>query len=461
MRPLNPAAWNIIKPLSLGALALAACTPAGADDDAGTTTTQGNDTSTTSYSTTYTSYTTVYTTYSSYTTYSDYSSDNWDDYYDPCNYCAPDELCNNGECYLPGCEDNLDCSDGLACIDHICTQVPQSLVCGTWPTLGIDIPPLDDVLDMQFVDVDNDGAQELVMLTLTGVSVFDDDLSVTDTAWIEPGQFTQMIAMRVDSDDFVDLAFTDPDSGALRTLLSNGDGSFGGELSEVLEQVTDGFGLDLDLDGEDELVGLINGMPASIEGVGEAGVVVSLTPTEAHQRVHHGDNDGDGRQDLLLAGLASDMLAQTASWVLQQGGGGWSPANPALGLALDQPQQWGAFDLDGDGLDDAFSAAPSLGVVFMQTWSGGKLAASTVPEEELGWIVGAEFDGTNGEEVLLGTAAPRLVQRLNADPLGCNYPLEGVPAGGTHAVAGDFDGDGIDEIAVLVDGVVQLRVSDS
>ncbi|PRQ02711.1 EB domain-containing protein [Enhygromyxa salina] len=460
MRPLNPSAWNLFKPLSLGALALAACGPGAAEDDAGTTTTQGNDT-TTSYTTTYSTFTTysTLTTYSTYTTYSDYS-DNWDDYYDPCNYCAPDEMCKDGECYVPDCEDSLDCRDGLACIDSICTQVPQALACGTWATLEIAIPALDDVLDMQFVDVDNDGAQELVMLTLAGVSVLDDDLSLTDSAWVEPGQFTQMIAMRVDEDEFVDLAFTEPESGTLRTMLGNGNGTFGNEFTEVLEAITGGFGLDLDLNGQDELVGLINGMPASIEGVGEAGVVVSLTPTEAHQHVHHGDNDGDGEQDLLLAGLASDMLAQSASWVLQQGGS-WQPSGPAVGLNLDQPQQWGAFDLDGDGLDDAFSAAPSLGVVVMQSWSGGKLAAATVPETELAWILGAEFDGTNGEEVLLGTPVPRLVQRLNSDPLGCHYPLEGFPAGGERAVAGDFDGDGIDEVAVLVGGVVHLRVSDS
>ena len=85
---------------------------------------------------------------------------------------------------------------------------------------------------------------------------------------------------------------------------------------------------------------------------------------------------------------------------------------------------------------------------------------ATVPETGIVWIVGAEFDGTNGEEVLLGSASPRLVQRLNANPIGCSYPLVGFPAGGSKGIAGDFDGDGIDEVAVLAGGTVDVRSSD-
>jgi hypothetical protein len=101
-----------------------------------------------------------------------------------------------------------------------------------------------------------------------------------------------------------------------------------------------------------------------------------------------------------------------------------------------------------------------MGGSVIQSWSHTIPSLATVPEAGLVWILGAEFDGTNGEEVLLGSGSPRLVQRLNANPIGCSYPLQGFPSGGTKAVAGDFDGDGIDEVAVLVGGTVELRVSD-
>jgi hypothetical protein len=436
MRPFNPSVWNLLKPM--GALALAACGPGLADD--GGTTDDSNSNTDTGTTTNYTDYSDYYTDYSDYTTY----TDSWDNYYNPCNYCAPDEACNGGECYTPGCEDNSDCDAGLACIDSACVELPESLTCGTWPTLAMEVPTANVVLAMQFVDVDNDGAHELVRQTLNGFSVLDDDLSLTETAWIELGQFSQIIAMRVDDDEFIDLAFTDSGAATLRTLLGNGDGSFGGEFSEIVQPVIGGFAVDIDL-----------------EGVGEAAVVVALAPSEAHQHLHHGDNDGDGQQDLLLAGLASDPLAQSAAWILQQDGN-WPSGVSVLGLPVDQPSFWGALDLDGDGRDDAFSSALSVDGVLMQSWSADNYTVATLPDDvSLAWIVGAEFDGTNGEEVLLGTTTPRLVQRLNANPIGCSYALEGFPAGGEQAVAGDFDGDGIDEIAVLVQGVVHLVVSDN
>lgn len=451
MRPFNPRSWNLLKPA--GVLALTACGPGGLEGES----TDVSDETNATLATTVDSYTTYDDYWDSYTDYTDYSD--WsDDYYDPCNYCAPDELCDGYMCYTPGCEDSFDCGEGTVCVEGDCVPLPESLTCGSWPTVGITVPPVDTVLDLSFVDIDNDDDDELVMLTTTGVSVLDDDLSLVETAFVGPAQFTRVHGIRVDGDEFIDLAFTDPEQGGIRTLIGNGDGSFGAELDEALEPIVDALALDTNLDGQDELIGLIDGMPALVDGVGEAVQVSPLAPSEPHQRLVHGDTDGDGQRDLLLAGLVGDLLLQSAVWILQQDGA-WAPGTEHQQLALDQPSYWGAFDLDGDGLDNAF-AAGEAGVVVMQSWSRGIPAVASVPESGLTWILGLEFDGTNGEELLLGTTNPRLVQRLNADPIGCSYPLENFPSGGQRAVAGDFSGDGIDEVAVLVDGVVEIRVSD-
>jgi hypothetical protein len=172
----------------------------------------------------------------------------------------------------------------------------------------------------------------------------------------------------------------------------------------------------------------------------------------------HGNSDDDGDADLLLIGSVGDPLALGSAWLLQQGGN-WTIGDTQLMFSLDGPTRWDAFDLDGDGFDNAFAVADGPGGSIMQSWSGTVPALASVPESGLVWIVGAEFDGTNGEEVLLGSDNPRLVQRLNANAIGCSYPLLGFPSGGIKAVAGDFDGDGIDEVAVLVSGTVELRKS--
>jgi hypothetical protein len=459
MRPFDPRSWNLLKPASV--LALTACGPGTLEDEGTTVATEDTSdsvgtvtTSSASVTTSYTSYTTytTYTSYSSYTTYNDYN-------YDPCNYCEPDELCNGYECYLPDCRTSADCDDGLACIEGLCGTVPESLYCGDWPTLTIDIPAVAGVIDLAFVDVDGDGDEELALLTADGVSVIDDDLSLNETAWVMPGQFTNVVGLRVDDDAMLDLAFTNSAEPGLRTLIGNGDGSFAGEIDDVLEPIVDPIALDLDSDGQDELVGLIAGQPTAVNGVGETAMTSALGAGDTAQHLDHGDNDANGERDLLIAGAVGDPLLLTSNWLLQQNGA-WAAGDAQQMLTLGAPSLWAAFDLDGDGLDNAFAVADGTGGSVMQSWSHTIPSLATVPETGLVWIVGAEFDGTNGEEILLGSGSPRLVQRLNANPIGCSYPLVGFPSGGTRAVAGDFDGDAIDEVAVLVGGTVELRVSD-
>lgn len=459
MRPFDPRSWNLLTHASL--LALTACPAAPIDDDTDTSTEDTSDsvgtvTSVSTY-TSYTSYTT-YTTYTSYTSYSSYTTYN-DNYYNPCNYCDPDEQCIDDECVLQNCRTSTDCTDGQACIEGVCGPVPESLYCGVWPTLTIDIPAVAGVIDLAFVDVDGDADDELVLLTADGVSVIDEDLSLTETAWVMPGQYTNLVGLRVDADATLDLAFTNSTQPGLRTVLGNGDGSFAGEADDVLAPLVDPIAFDLDTDGQDELVGLINGVPTTVNGVGEAALTSPIGGTPSAQHLDHGDHDGDAQRDLLLAGEVGDPLLLTANWLLQSAGS-WSGGDAQQMLALASPSLWAAFDLDGDGLDNAFAVADGVSGSVMQSWSHAIPTLATVPEAGLAWIVGAEFDGTNGEEVLLGSASPRLVQRLNANPIGCSYPLQDFPSGGTRAVAGDFDGDGIDEVAVLVDGTVELRVSD-
>jgi hypothetical protein len=456
MRPFDPRSWNLLKPASV--LALTACGTASLDDETNTTTTAGESTESVGSSsttvTTYTSYTTytTYTSYSSYTSYNDYN-------YDPCNYCEPEELCDGYQCYLPDCRTSMDCDDNLACIEGVCGSVPESLYCGLWPTLSIDIPAVAGVIDLAFVDVDGDNDDELVLLTADGVSVIDDDLSLTETVWVMPAQYTNIVGLHVDNDGTLDLAFTNTAQPGLRTLIGNGDGSFGDELDDVLAAMVDPSAIDVDLDGQDELVGLIDGVPTAVEGVGEAAMASTIGPGDAMQQLDQGDHDGDSQRDLLVAGAVGDPLLLESNWLMQQGGN-WAAVDAQQMLTLDGPSLWAAFDLDGDGSDNAFAVADGMGGSVMQSWSHAIPSLASVPETGLVWIVGAEFDGTNGEEVLLGSASPRLVQRLNANPIGCSYPLEGFPSGGTRAIAGDFDGDGIDEVAVLVNGTVNVRASD-
>ena len=455
MRPFDPRTWNLLAPASL--LAVTACGPGNLEDEgiADTTTTETGGTTVGTVSTTYTTYTTYtsYTSYSSYTTYNDYN-------YDPCNYCDPDELCNGDECYLPECRTSTDCEPGLACVEGVCGNVPESLYCGLWPTLTIDIPAVAGVIDLAFVDVDGDDDGELVLLTADGVTVIDDDLSSTETAFVAPGAFTNVMGLRVDGDGMLDLAFTNSAQPGLRTLLGNGDGSFGGEDDDILPPLAAPRAFDVDSDGQDELIGLVDGLPTAVEGVGEGAAPTMLGAASGSTQLDHGDNDGDAQLDLLVSAEVADPQGLSSAWLLNANNS-WTNGPTQQNLMLGGLTTWAAFDLDGDGLDNAFAIADGMGGSVIQTWSHALPSLATVPEAGVVWILGAEFDGTNGEEVLLGSDAPRLVQRLNANPIGCSYPLEGFPASGTKAVADDFDGDAIDEVAVLLaDGTVELRASD-
>ena len=131
--------------------------------------------------------------------------------------CDVDQICTNGICEPAssgGCNNHSDCQDLSLCTgDGDCVPVLESPECGgnrMGPANSLDI---DDLSGMTFADVDDDGADELVIVTADELHVYD---SGADVPIISPrgggGTVRALTAGDFDLDPGTDVAvITDSD----------------------------------------------------------------------------------------------------------------------------------------------------------------------------------------------------------------------------------------------------------
>jgi hypothetical protein len=145
---------------------------------------------------------------------------------DDCD-CEPGEVCYSGMCY-PGieCYDADQCEIGQNCFSNLCTPFSQLPECAAPELFEIPLPDAarGEILDLEFVDVDADGLDELLLLKVGELLVVHDDQSMSSTA-VDP--LSEALAVvRADGDAHLDVILTASMPSHGSRLLGNGDGTF-------------------------------------------------------------------------------------------------------------------------------------------------------------------------------------------------------------------------------------------
>jgi hypothetical protein len=464
-RKWHPSEWNIARVGSaIGAtLALGAC----ADDsvsqnDAATESSDQTDQSDwqDGYQDGYHDTWDGYNDYSDYSDQSDYSdgwdytdyNDGWDHYWYPECYvdddCGPGMACVFDYCVPVECSSSAQCGVGEFCDENgSCVKVEMSTDCLAPSLQEIPLPAEAGgvIVALRFVNLDDDPAQELVLLRNDALVIVDGGQAVTVTH----GAFALdgIAATDVDHDGVLDLIGTSSTKLNTRVFLGDGLGGFIDAGTGPLMMLDEAHGIDWPELGPQELLArtaadeavilsnLASPMP-EIEMLG-LGVVNALAV---------GDFDGDGRDDIAaLQNCMPQILLQGGN---QLGNDGFGPPGPCSVVA-------GNFD--GDAISD---------LVILRADDHFSVVSVIAPPDEPAFAVGLTGAYSGARPINLGLTTFALVvqsatgfEYLYTDPqisAWCRGGLDELPAGLRFAV-GDFDGDGDDEIAVVdVDGSVSL-----
>ncbi|WP_134738598.1 protein kinase [Nocardioides sp. 503] len=170
-----------------------------------------------------------------------------------------------------------------------------------------------------------------------------------------------------------------------------------------------------------------------------------------------GDFDGDGTDEVVGLALSDDREHTSVVWA----DGSRTETLPLLGQPV-------VGDFDGDGRDDLASVGGSDGELSI-TFLGFRDGYVADPEQWLtasDWdddqaVVAGDFDGDGRDDLVFQTTGPPLAEATRRDSrlrlalsTGSGFTAPGRPqrysdGGGTHPRAGDFDGDGADEVVLV------------
>jgi hypothetical protein len=343
---------------------------------------------------------------------------------------AVGQIAPDGHWY--GCYEPDDCDPLSICAYGICEPVPALSVCSPNSESSIPLAVDDAPLALSFVDVDADGAAELVVATQTELHVFESGSNVATVSArvVESPSVQAMVAGAFDANPGQDLSLLVDDT----LLMHPSDGIAGFEVpSEGASPLQDGVSM---------LVGEFDGLPLSDRMVwgsnGASLIAGSVT------MIQNGS---------VTSATAVDLDSGSGRFVLQT----W---DWMFIYALDGSS---IVDFGIDGFSDVgvmislVAAAESLdlGATVYETWT--MLDMRELQQSRGRWgvngtvsaMVGGDLDGDGSDEVaLLLDGGVTLIDEL-ASGRECTQPLE--LAGLTdaaHLAIGDWDGDGDDELAV-------------
>src|SRR5271157_5948739 len=272
-----------------------------------------------------------------------------------------------------------------------------------------------------------------------------------------------LVAADFNGDHRPDLAVTNQSSNDISVLLGRGDGTFQDRLinpvgSEPFGAVT----ADLNHDGHIDIITCnygsndISVLLGNGDGTFEA--ARSFAAGEGPYALVLGDFNGDGRLDVAVADRGSHGVGQGVSILLGNGDGTFQA--PMFYPAGMSPESIVAGDFTGDGVLDLAVANHGSGDVSMFSGDGrgGFSGPITIPLPDPGAepisMVEGDFTGDGRLELAVLEQNTNKVSILGSDVRGEFQVLSqfSLPCAQCipHALAaGDFNGDGLDELAVV------------
>jgi len=275
-----------------------------------------------------------------------------------------------------------------------------------------------------------------------------------------------------DDDSHLDLAVVT--TTGVRVFLGTGDGQFGGPVDyEVVPQATHIEALDLDSDGDEDLVAMSYQFP---DQAPRASVLLANGDGTFEPRrdfllpavggpISAGDFDRDGHIDIIVASYYSNSgeppLGKSAlvegggvAFTLRGGGnGGFVDARPPfVGDSMDGPSSIAVGDFDGDGIGDFATASVVADQVSVVLGLGDGTFAEQSPipvGTQPGSIVSGQFDGVAGQDLVTANKGSSDLSVLLSQGDGTFLPGAPVPLDRQPSwlVTADFDGDGALDLA--------------
>jgi hypothetical protein len=356
-------------------------------------------------------------------------------------YCYYDTyLCIDGMCQCghPHCYTDSDCSTLEICEFGYCQLLHSPPACpAPDPAPGLSIPVA--ALAMHFVDVDSDGAEELVLATTSELQVYESgsDIPLVSPRGLDSDSIDAMVGGPFDATPGDDVVILSADE--LRLHASDGTGNFAAPSASASSWPNSVGLLDAELDGAapaDLLIWASSGagvelgdgdaFPLSVENIGSATARSLADPLGGFVLQH------DTRLDFYtVGGLAIGSSEMRGS----------SP------YALTSITQLGeSFDLSS-------SAVLPGPWTIIQQWSPG--TGSSGPHWGLlgrvTAMAGGDFDGDARADLALIIDGALQIQFAGLSDETClaMYPFAAIAQ---DLAIGDHDGDGDDEIAVRFQG---------
>ena len=256
--------------------------------------------------------------------------------------------------------------DGDGSVDHVFSdRFSESFFVsfGGPASHGLGLPELwnpggiagENLSGMALGDFNLDGVADLAVVELQSQGQLFSMLTAGATSTHDGGDFPKLVdPVDMDGDGVTDLVMTPSGAAVPRVLLGDGFGGFGVPIlaADLVSSSVDPLFFDADGDGDMDLVVGRSGLPlvARYRGAGDG----SFDPWDAtsgwlttQTRVYgldHGDLNGDGNQDLVVAGsweAAYEVLLGDGAGGYQSLGATPTPGKDVADVHLE--------DLDGDG----------------------------------------------------------------------------------------------------------------
>jgi len=364
--------------------------------------------------------------------------------------CKPNQFCVDGEyCYTippdPECGADSDCLPGSICEplaygDAECAASGFLIECSK-PAL-IEIPLPDEaqgqILDLEFVDLDGDGIDELVLLQPGTLLVVSHDQTVTSAA-VDPLS-TVFVAVRANDDQHLDVVTfgATPDHTGL--LLGHGDRSFAPASSLALPVLLNPHAVDWPNDGAQGLVGLDGeGLPVFVSQLAADAPVIAALPVHsfaggAFDDIHVTDANQDGVDEFLLRRSCLVGYQTMLNQIVMVGDYGddvscRSYVEPFGASARDQ-----LVILASIGADTGLRMFSDVGTSNQTTQVPGAVT-------ELAGVAGLGM-------VFVGPLGAYLIRSSGQHALHCGSVLDDLPLA-TRVIAGAFNGSPGDEFVLL------------
>jgi hypothetical protein len=323
----------------------------------------------------------------------------------------------------------------------------------------------DGILDIAVVAFDSLGTYVPGSITIL---LGNGDGTFTAAPNIATGTFPCCLATAdFNGDGIPDLVVGSLVDGTVRILLGNGDGTFVTGPSIINGTFADVNALaagDFNGDGNEDLVGVDAQTDTVFVLLGHGDGTFAELPARPATGdnpvvIVVGDFNGDGKLDLAIDNIFapnSKLTPTTLTILLGNGDGTFTPAPPVpVGIG---PESLVTADFNGDGKLDLAVAniQPPANVMVLLGNGDGTFAGpvSTIPIIYLNTLTVGDFNGDGKPDIAafeeVGQTAPQNVYALLGNGDGTFATATGgsgniIP---TNGVAGDFNGDGLWDIAV-------------